>query len=108
VVVAGSLLYLGRSLDRLGRFAEAEAALQDCLALRRRHLPDGHWLTAAAESVLGEHYAMAGDYEEAERYLQRGYSGLVQARGADNPRTVEARKALEALMQRQAEETLSP
>ena len=61
VLVAGTLLYLGRSLDHLGRFAEAERALRECLELRRSHLPEGHWLTAAAESVLGEHYTMAGE-----------------------------------------------
>ena len=104
VLVASSLLYLGRSLDRLGRYTEAERPLRECLELRRKHLPAGHWLTAAAESVLGEHYTMAGEYEAAERYLESGYEGLVVARGAEHPRTVEAREALEALRERRREE----
>jgi eukaryotic-like serine/threonine-protein kinase len=105
VLVAGSLLYLGRSLDHLGRFDEAEHALRECLTLRRRYLPEGHWLIPAAESMLGEHYAMAGQYEEAERYLRSGYEGLVKARGAEHPRTVEARSALEGLRERRGEES---
>jgi serine/threonine-protein kinase len=100
VLVAGALLYLGRSLDHLGRYPEAERSLRECLELRRKHLPAGHWLIAAAESVLGEHYAMAGEYEQAQRYLKSGYDGLVEARGAEHPRTVEARAALDSLRAR--------
>jgi eukaryotic-like serine/threonine-protein kinase len=89
-MVAASLQILGLSLAAQARPAEAEEALRASLALREAALPAGHWLVATAESLLGGHLCDHGRLDEAEPLLLRGYDGLRDARGADNPRTREA------------------
>ncbi|MGE0441822.1 MAG: tetratricopeptide repeat protein [Gemmatimonadales bacterium] len=95
--VAAALQTLGRCLDRLGDQAGAEAALLESLDLRRRFVPEGSWLVASSESVLGEHYATAGQYQRAERLLKKADEGLSATQGADAPRTLVNVRRLVAL-----------
>ncbi|MEZ4456969.1 MAG: serine/threonine-protein kinase [Gemmatimonadales bacterium] len=95
--VAAALQTLGRCLDRLGDPAGAEAALIESLDLRRRFVPEGSWLVASSESVLGEHYATAYQYQRAERLLTRADTGLSATQGPDAPRTLVNLRRLVAL-----------
>jgi eukaryotic-like serine/threonine-protein kinase len=81
---------VGRSLAARDRTAEAEGLLRESLAVRRATLPTGHWLTASAESVLGDCLSDRGRLGEAEPLLLSGYEGLLAATGPDHPRTREA------------------
>ena len=52
-----------------GHFAEAEEILRGCLAMRRKTLPDGHWLIADTQSRLGLAVAGGGDLAGGETYM---------------------------------------
>lgn len=58
------------------RYDEAVAALQSCLALRRKAWPEGHWLIPDTLSRLGGVLAAAGRFDEAEPYLLDAWSQL--------------------------------
>jgi len=90
--VAGSLQTVGRCLDRLpdGDRAEAGRALLESLELRRRHLPEGHWLIRVSESVYAEHLGLVGRFREGESLIVAAYQALLDQLGAESPRTVDA------------------
>ena len=67
-----TLITLGAAQVTLGRAAEAEPLLRECLAIRRKHLPE-HWLIGNTESVLGGCLAAQGRFDEAEPLLVNGY-----------------------------------
>jgi len=52
-----------------GRFVEAEEILRGCLAMRRKTLPEGHWLLADTQSRLGLAVAGKGDFALAEQLM---------------------------------------
>ncbi len=57
------------ALMEQGRFDEASEVLRACLALRRKTLPEGHWLIADTKSRLGSAIAEGGGFVEAEALL---------------------------------------
>jgi tetratricopeptide (TPR) repeat protein len=65
----------GANLLRVGRHADAERLLRECLAIRQRNEPLG-WSTLLAESMLGEAVAGMRKHSEAESVLLRAYEGL--------------------------------
>jgi hypothetical protein len=70
--------------------------LREGLALRERHLPAGHWLTANMRSLLGNCLAKQRRFTDAEPLLLQGYHGLNQAKDTLPERL---REALERLVQ---------
>ncbi|HEX5136535.1 MAG TPA: serine/threonine-protein kinase [Planctomycetota bacterium] len=74
--LAFALMLLGKSLDAQGKHAEAEPALSECLAIRRRTLPADSWLIPNSMSLLGECLKSLGRYAEAEPLLVRGYETM--------------------------------
>jgi tetratricopeptide (TPR) repeat protein len=73
--VAGALMPLGRALSAIGKAAEAEPLLRECLAIRERAQP-GSWPLATAEAALGATLLELKRYEEAERRLRAGFDGM--------------------------------
>ena len=65
------------------------------LDTRQQVLPDGHWLIANGESLLGDCLARAGDRQSAEPLLRAGYEGLRNLRGDDHKKTLEALERLQ-------------
>ena len=87
---AASLQNLGLARIAQGDTARGGDALERALALRREVLPEGHWLIAASESVVGHHYAMTGRWRQGEPMLRRAVAALEASRGADASPTREA------------------
>ena len=83
VLVAGTLLYLGRSLDHLGRFKEAERTLRECLELRRKYLPRGIGSPPRRRACWASTSRWPGSTRRPSAISSGGYQGLVEARGAD-------------------------
>ncbi len=80
----GSLMVaLGGTLKERTRYAEADLLLEECLTVRRKILPDEHWLIGETMSHLGEVLACRRRFEEAERLLLAG-AALVE-QGVDTP-----------------------
>jgi hypothetical protein len=73
----------GLSLLRRGQWAEAEAVLRECLAIRERVQPD-QWTTFNTRSLLGGSLLGRKAYAEAEPLIVSGYEGL-KAREARIP-----------------------
>jgi len=72
---AGALVLLGRNLLSQDEYAEAEAIVRGCLAIRERKDPD-RWTTFNARSLLGGALLAQEKYAEAEPLLVSGYQGL--------------------------------
>lgn len=87
--LSASLAALGSSLLKLGRYAEAERALRECLDSRTRIMPDA-WPRFSAMSLLGNSLRQLARYVEAEPLLVQGYEGL-KAREATLPPPTKAR-----------------
>jgi hypothetical protein len=66
---------LGFNLLQQQRWAEAEATLRQCLAIRQKLEPDT-WTTYNAQSMLGGSLFGQKKYAEAEPLLLKGYQGL--------------------------------
>jgi len=77
VGLAGALAYLGLTLERQRKYAEAEALLRECLAIREKKEPDA-WTTFNTRSVLGGALLGQKKYAAAETLLLKGYTGLRQ------------------------------
>jgi non-specific serine/threonine protein kinase/serine/threonine-protein kinase len=73
--MAETLAGLGLCLTRLGRGAEAEPLLRQCLAIREKNAPDA-WPLFLSKSLLGECLSAQGKLQEAEPLLIDGYQGL--------------------------------
>jgi eukaryotic-like serine/threonine-protein kinase len=92
-----ALTIQGLSLNKLGRFAEAEGPLREAVALRIELLPPGHFFTALAQSALGEFLTGRHKFAEAESLLLVSYRSLFTSQGPANPRTTLARHRLHEL-----------
>jgi tetratricopeptide (TPR) repeat protein len=73
------LINQSESLMEERRFIEAAAVLRGCLAMRRKALPQGHWLISDAKSRLGGAIAGEGKFVEAEPLLLESYTALSRA-----------------------------
>src|SRR5205814_1620552 len=80
---AGIMAARGLSLIRQGRWAEAEAILRACLAIREKVQPD-EWSTFNTRSLLGGSLLGQKRYAEAEPLIVSGYEGM-KAREARIP-----------------------
>ncbi len=94
---ADLLVSLGFNLVRRLKFADAEAPLRECLAIREKKEP--HLLkTAIAQALLGRSLLGQKKYVAAEPLLLKGYQGLKQQEarlpGRGKARLVEALAAL--------------
>ena len=72
---AGILAVRGLSLVRQGKWAEAEAILRECLAIREKVQPD-EWTTFNTRSLLGGSLLGRKEYAEAEPLIVSGYEGM--------------------------------
>jgi tetratricopeptide (TPR) repeat protein/tRNA A-37 threonylcarbamoyl transferase component Bud32 len=95
---AATLARLSVNLLEQKKYAEAEPLLRDCLAIRRKQLPND-WLTSNTCSMLGGALAGQKKYVEAESLLVQGYDGMKQ-REAKVPAVAKVRltDALERLV----------
>lgn len=84
---ATSLQNLGLSRAAQGQVTEGDAWLTRALALRRKVLPEQHWLIAVSESVLGHHYAMTGRLTLGEPLMRAAVASLTEVRGETAPPT---------------------
>ncbi len=91
------LLGLGRLLTEHGDFRDAEPLLRQALSIRLRVLPAGHWHIAGAQSALADCLRKAKKFEEGASLALEAYTSLLANFGADDSRTLGARKKLEAL-----------
>jgi tetratricopeptide (TPR) repeat protein len=68
---------LGLSLLDAGELDKAEKMLRDCLAIRKKKLPN-EWHTFNTQSQLGAVLLAAGKNAEAEKLLLDGFNGMKQ------------------------------
>jgi serine/threonine protein kinase len=71
------LLIVANSLNRLSRWAEAEAAAREAVAIRLEQMPD-EWGYFNVLSHLGESLRGQGKLEEAEPILLQSYHGIMR------------------------------
>jgi serine/threonine-protein kinase len=85
LAVAESRNNLGAALLRFGKHEEARACLDIALAIRRRLLGDGAYLTLQCLGNRAAIAAMTGDFAAARRDLEDATLGMkkLRARGAD-------------------------
>jgi tetratricopeptide (TPR) repeat protein len=76
-----SLVLRSESLIKEGRYNEAVQTLESCLTMRRKTLPQGHWLIAETMSQLGRALALTGAFDEAEPLLLDAYAALKKSSG---------------------------
>ena len=68
-------------LLELGETSKACTLAEHSLSILQVSRPAGDWVVADAESVLGHCLLVKGHYQEAEGYLQKGYTELQIAQG---------------------------
>ena len=93
IIEAASLALLGRVLVAMSRPAEAEHPLRRSLEIRKQGLPEGHWLVAETESLLGGCLSELNRYDEAEPLLTTSYEAIANAKGLCAARKIEALQA---------------
>lgn len=84
------LTTLAEILVARDRAAEAERVLRESLTILRKALPEGHWMTGEAKSLLGGCLTLLGRYQEAEPLLASGYQTIARLRGQGDTYAVEA------------------
>ena len=85
---------LSFALDRLGKHAEAEAMIRECLRCRRRVLGNDNPRTVWAAGRLGQMLRDQGKLEQAEPYLREVLEGYRRMRGDEHNRTLWAMNGL--------------
>jgi hypothetical protein len=89
-LLAESLLALARIKIGRDEPTTAESFARECIRIRRDALPNGHWVIAAAESVLGECLYLGGRFDQAEPLLVGAFETIRDTLGVDDARTQEA------------------
>ncbi len=84
IELSGMLAVAGDAQLEAGDCAKAESLLQDCLAIRKRKMPD-EWRTYNTMSLLGQCLMMQGRMEEAESLLEAGGAGVLSRLPAPTP-----------------------
>lgn len=88
--LAESLIVLSRLKLSRGDAAAAELLVRECLTIRQNALPPGHWITAMAQSVLGECLMAVGRYAGAEPLLLESYPNIKKGLGPEDERALTA------------------
>jgi tetratricopeptide (TPR) repeat protein len=84
------LAHLGSVLLAQGKASAAEPVLRECLRMRAESLPEKHWQTANAASMLGECLTGLSAYDEAEQLLVDSYSVISTQLGETDQRALAA------------------
>jgi serine/threonine-protein kinase len=92
--LADTLVGLGALLLKRGAPGDAEPLLREALSVRRGALPEGHWRTAEAMSLLGDALAALRRYGEAETFLVASFETLRERRGPSDGQTQAAASRL--------------
>jgi hypothetical protein len=71
------LAALGFNLLREEKWADAEAVLRECLAIRQKRQPDA-WTTFNVRSLVGAALLGRQHYPEAEPLLLAGFQGMLR------------------------------
>ncbi|MBX0329920.1 tetratricopeptide repeat protein [Oscillochloris sp. ZM17-4] len=80
-------IWLGRHLDRLGAYAEAQPYLERALAISERVLGAEHPDTATSLNNLAGLYRAQGNYEAARPLYERALALRERVLGAEHPQT---------------------
>ncbi len=88
---------LATLLEGQKRIAEAEPLFREAATTARASLPEGHWLTAIAESGLGACLAARGKYDQAEPLLLDAHTVINAVLGENDDLTVRAGKRIARL-----------
>lgn len=92
--LADGLARLGALCRRDGRFDEARACLDECLALRERSLEQDHPLVRSARAAMAQLLLEAGLMHEARRQYELLAQSCVRSVGGDDAETLSARSRL--------------
>ena len=104
---AVGLTFLGFVLTEQGRYADAVAALERALELRRAHFKAPNWRIAETAGFLGEALARQGHASQARALLVESRDTFLRLYGSSNPRTVDAEQRLARWDQTAASMTVS-
>ena len=96
VVHAGVLVDLGRA-------AEVYDTILPVVQSRREALPDGHFLIASAEVLLGASLIDRGQTQEAKQLLEGAHAVLLEQRGEDDAKTLQALALLKKIRTRRVD-----
>jgi serine/threonine-protein kinase len=91
---ATALMVQGLICGQTGRIDEAEKLLREAVRIRAEHMPETHFLRAAANGALGEFLTAQSRFQEAEPFLVSSYEALKKSQAANSPRTRRARQRL--------------
>ena len=94
--VSIALWNLTKVYELRGNCEAALPVLSECLAIRRAHVPAGHWRIAEVNCRLGACLTALGRFEEAEPLLTEGYPIIAEQRGKQHRIT---REVLEEVIQ---------
>jgi hypothetical protein len=75
--LARLLAHIGQGQLEQKKWAEAEAVLRECLAIREKTQP-GEWTTFNTRSTLGGSLLGQKKYDQAEPLIVSGYEGMKQ------------------------------
>lgn len=75
------LVNLAKVYELRGNCEAVLPVLNECLAIRRAHVPEGHWRIAEVDCRLGACLTAFGRYEEAAPLLTEGYPIIAEQRG---------------------------
>ena len=91
------MLASGTVLLQAGEPDKAESLARQCVEVRRRSLPAGHWQVAEAQSLLGACLQAQHKFERAEEQLLQSLDALRESRGPSDEHTRTAIRRLRKL-----------
>jgi serine/threonine protein kinase/TolA-binding protein len=101
--IAISLEMLGRRSMEMGNPKDAVEPLRDSLAIRKKSLAPGCWVTAQTASELGGVLTELKRYDEAEPMLLKAYQTLEQSSGVPPAYIEDAKKRIVELYEKQGD-----